>query len=426
KFALDFMRSKRRSQGILFSKSLFLSLFFVVAACPAMGQANNGIRAHLEGNDLYLSVEQEILDKPILFVRHGVGQHQAIWYKQNNRLVLAIHPIQSNAGIVIPVNQNYKTESLILGRFPIIRTEEFIESNDSYVIEATDLFLGYNIKWFKGYSEKPLVAGQARIIEVIHHYQETIVRTNRMTSWDGSWSNENIDFSFYSLPKVPMESRQFDHRMGFSTEDIMESNPRIGSIMRWRLEKKHVDREISEPIKPITFYFDPEIPQKWKPYIRAGILEWQKPFEAAGFKNAIVVKDFPKQLSVGNLNSMNYSVVRWKNFDGIRGSEEKSGSTVRKYVDFRTGEILKADIILGSYLQSLWVEYFIRCAPLDRRARQFPFQDDLIGELIQSLTSHEAGHAFGLRDGNYGEYSYPFNKMRDKQWLTEMGHTPSI
>jgi hypothetical protein len=63
---------------------------------------------------------------------------------------------------------------------------------------------------------------------------------------------------------------------------------------------------------------------------------------------------------------------------------------------------------------------------MDKRAQQYPFPDELIGKLLQSLTAHEAGHAFGIKDSNFGEYAYPFDKMRDKKWLEEMGHTPSI
>src|SRR5690606_4753338 len=71
-------------------------------------------------------------------------------------------------------------------------------------------------------------------------------------------------------------------------------------------------------------------------------------------------------------------------------------------------------------------KYFIRAAPLDKRAQKFPFPDDLLGELYQSLVAHEAGHTFGLMDRNYGEFAYPIEKMSDVEWLRTMGHTPSV
>ena len=118
--------------------------------------------------------------------------------------------------------------------------------------------------------------------------------------------------------------------------------------------------------------------------------------------------------------------MRWLNKDGIRGQDNKAGSGVSRIVDLRSGEILKSDIIIGSSYQYFSDSYFIRCSPLDKRAQQYPFPDDLMGALIQSVVAHEAGHAFGIQDANYGEYTYPFDKMRDKKWLQDMGHTPSI
>src|SRR5690606_28997667 len=66
------------------------------------------------------------------------------------------------------------------------------------------------------------------------------------------------------------------------------------------------------------------------------------------------------------------------------------------------------------------------CAPLDKRAQHYPMPDGLVGSLIKAVVAHEAGHAFGIRDAHYGEYAYPFEKIRDKDWLETMGHTPSV
>src|SRR5690606_32275833 len=68
----------------------------------------------------------------------------------------------------------------------------------------------------------------------------------------------------------------------------------------------------------------------------------------------------------------------------------------------------------------------VRCAPLDVAAQTYPISNQRLGELMQNLTAHEAGHAFGILDGNYGEFTYPFDKMRSKEWLNKMGFTPSV
>ena len=417
--------SRKERQSVFKSKLLF-SLIILLVACPLWGQVNNNIKAHLEAGRLYFEIGEGLLQKPMLLVRHGMGQHQIIWAKQPDQILLILSPIHSLSGVVIPLKNDGRTDGKILGRFPIIKEKSSLRS---FYIDVTDLFLQTAIKWHSELPETVLV--DRSYIEGIRHLEnETVIMTKRTTMYGEQRSTEDVDFSFFILPD-PMEPRLFDHRMGYFCEDqysAINAYPKyaMASIMRWRLEKKHKNRKVSEPIEPIVFYFDPAMPDKWKPYVKAGILEWLPAFEAAGFKNAIEVREIPKNGEDWPENSVGCSMVRWANHANIRGREGKGGSTVRQIVDLRSGEILKSNIILGSSYQGLSDQYFVRCAPMDPRAWQYPFPDDLMGELIQSVTAHEAGHAFGLRDANYGEYAYPFEKMRDRDWLEEMGHTPSV
>ncbi|HUH47672.1 MAG TPA: zinc-dependent metalloprotease, partial [Arenibacter sp.] len=55
-----------------------------------------------------------------------------------------------------------------------------------------------------------------------------------------------------------------------------------------------------------------------------------------------------------------------------------------------------------------------------------PFPDELLGELYQWMVAHEIGHTFGILDANFGEHSYPYEKMGDIHWLETMGFTPSV
>ena len=41
-------------------------------------------------------------------------------------------------------------------------------------------------------------------------------------------------------------------------------------------------------------WIDPATPTKWVPFVKKGIEDWQPAFEAAGFKNAILARDAPK------------------------------------------------------------------------------------------------------------------------------------
>jgi hypothetical protein len=70
-------------------------------------------------------------------------------------------------------------------------------------------------------------------------------------------------------------------------------------LRRYRLEPKDMDAfrrgELVEPKKPIVWYIDPATPEKWVPYFKAGIMEWESAFEKAGFKNALDVKVAPTE-----------------------------------------------------------------------------------------------------------------------------------
>jgi len=82
------------------------------------------------------------------------------------------------------------------------------------------------------------------------------------------------------------------------------------SVQRWRLEKKDPSAAVSEPVKPITFWLSNEIPGEAPRTDRLGILEWNKAFEKAGFKDAIVVRQQPDDADF-DLGETQYSSIRW-------------------------------------------------------------------------------------------------------------------
>jgi hypothetical protein len=63
---------------------------------------------------------------------------------------------------------------------------------------------------------------------------------------------------------------------------------------------------------------------------------------------------------------------------------------------------------------------------VDPRARKMNLDDELMGQLIRFVSSHEVGHTLGLAH-NFGSSStVPVEKLRDKAWVETNGHTPSI
>jgi len=250
----------------------------------------------------------------------------------------------------------------------------------------------------------------------------------------GQMLTMELNSSLVLLPKNTMQQRYFDPRVGYFARGYtdFDANPQgvkdISMIVRWRLEPKDGDMEkykrgeLVEPKKPIIYYIDPATPKKWVPYLVAGVNDWQAAFEKAGFKNAIIAKlaPTPQEDSTWSLEDARFSAIVYKPSDVANAS----GPNVH---DPRSGEILESHINWYHNVMSLlhsW--YFIQCAAIDPRARKMQFDDELMGQLVRFVSSHEVGHTLGLRH-NFGSSStVPVEKLRDKAWVEANGHTPSI
>ncbi len=255
---------------------------------------------------------------------------------------------------------------------------------------------------------------------------------NPMAAGIAEPASYELNSSMVLLPVVPMQARYFDPRVGYFTTSAVDfdANPqgvkRISMAVRWRLEPKVEDvekykrGELVEPKKPIIFYIDPATPAKWVPYLIQGVNDWQKAFEQAGFKNAIIAKEAPVGDSTWSLDDARNSAIVYKPSDIANAS----GPNVN---DPRSGEIMETHVNWYHNVMELvrnW--YFIQASATDPRARSMVFSDSLMGQLIRFVSSHEVGHTLGLRH-NYGSSStIPVEDLRNKEWLKKHGHTPSI
>lgn len=290
-----------------------------------------------------------------------------------------------------------------------------IQSDKSYIVTVKSYPINIEIKTVKTYSRTPAAPG---------------------APGGGLTGNMTVELnsSLVLLPKVPMQSRYFDPRVGYFAVGYtdFDANPQgvknIILVKRWRLEPKDEDMEkykrgeLVEPKKPIIFYIDPATPKKWVPYLMQGVDDWKGAFEKAGFKNAIMAKLAPTKAedSTWSLDDARNSAIVYKPSD----IPNASGPSV---ADPRSGEIMESHINwYHNVMQLIHDWYMVQTAAVDPRARKMQYDDELMGQLIRFVSSHEVGHTIGLRHNFGSSSSVPTENLRNKTWVEANGHTPSI
>ena len=269
-------------------------------------------------------------------------------------------------------------------------------------------------------------------------------------------------FNFAQLPDKPMAPRLADERVGFFTtgfvdfSDDLRANPNVYYVNRWRLEKKDPGAAMSEPVKPIVYWLDKNIPEKHRRAVIDGILEWNSAFERIGFKDAIQAKVQPDD-AVFDTADTRFAAVRWYL------ASDGGPAIGPRHVDERTGEILDADILFtdifprGSrrlvvediprahsqaipWAQALGAEY---CTFGEQALQEAEFTMDILearGELdpgspeadafvyayVKEVTSHEVGHTLGLQHNFRASTVFTPEQLRDPEFTKKNGTVGSI
>ncbi|KNZ30955.1 MAG: hypothetical protein AD742_19820 [Methylibium sp. NZG] len=248
-----------------------------------------------------------------------------------------------------------------------------------------------------------------------------------------------LHYSIAKLPDQPMRARKADARVGYFTSNLTDftddiaRTPRQRFVNRWRLEKKDPAAALSEPVKPVTFWLDRTIPDKYRATVTAGVLEWNKAFEKIGFKDALRVEMQPDNADFDTLDFGRAS-IRW-----MTNAGPSFGAIGPSHADPRSGEILDADIaieslssrsvraaraqILGSAADTApdfgatslrGMRSLAACSFADQAAEQLGYALDVFearGDIdpaspeaeafvqayLKDLTMHEVGHTLGLR-----------------------------
>lgn len=233
-------------------------------------------------------------------------------------------------------------------------------------------------------------------------------------------------WSIIRLPVHPMQPRWADDRIGMYSLGPVEFGAAEDRavhrryIARWRLEKKFPDSAVSEPVHPIVYYIDPATPDKWKPWIKKAVEDWQPAFETAGFRHAIIARDPPANDPDWSAEDIRHTMIRW-----MPSATENAYSDGTR--DIRTGELLNGSIRVFNNITNILRDwYLVQVAPLDPRVQQPQFPDSLMGRMLEYIVSHEVGHTIGLYHNHKASSLYPADSVRSATWVHRMGFTPSV
>ncbi len=305
--------------------------------------------------------------------------------------------------------------------------------NGNVVVDVTDVFQADipELELSKAFGASRIDPNRS-YIESVRSFERNTLITSYLTAVPASGGSSlaaTIKHNFTLLPDQPMQPRFFDGRVGIFTVDFEQYSEKENSgvvnrsyIRRYRLEKKDPNAAVSEPVKPIVYYVGRSIPEKWRPYVRQGIEDWQPAFEAAGFKNAIIAKDAPTEAEDPTWDPADtrHSVVRWI-------ANPIVNAIGPNIADPRTGEILSAHILIWeNVLQLVNAWYFTMASGVDEGARTWPLSDEIVGRVLRYAVAHEVGHSIGLRHNHRASTAYSVSQLRDKEFTAKYGSTASI
>ena len=417
---------------------------------------------HKVDKKYFFEIPNKLLDKDMLLVSRlsklpsdlGGGYVNAgsetneqlvVWQRFQDKVLLKVKSYSAVADPSLPISLSVKNNNYepVLFAFDVVA---FSSNSENTVIDVTK-FYSTDVKAISGmsaamretYKVKGLDDSRSFIttmksfpmnIEVVQDF--TYNASNPPVMKDAETISIQMNQSMILLPEVPMTPRLADPRVGWFTMDQIDygSNELKSDsktfIRRWRLEPKDPEAyargELVEPIKPIVYYIDPATPEKLRKYIKQGIEEWQKPFETAGFKNAIIAKDPPSKEEDPDFSpeDIRYSVIRYV------------ASTTRNAVgpsvsDPRTGEIIESDVIwYHNHLRSYRNRYLLETGAANPSARTLNTSDEEMGEMMRFVIAHEVGHALGFPHNMGASSAYDVESYRNGTFTQKYGIAASL
>lgn len=368
-----------------------------------------------------------------------------VWEKYKNKILLKVKSYNAIAEDNLPIYKSVKANNLEPVIYAFDVKSQNIDST-AVLVDVTKFFStdvkaisGLPSYYRKNYKVRRLDASRSFISSIKSYPKNIEVIQDFTFDADAPPSNRStntismrINQSMILLPEEPMMSRVYDKRVGYftignvdySSEALKADSKRY--IRRWRLEPKdeaaYNRGELVEPIKPIVYYLDPATPEKLRKYIKQGVDDWQKVFETAGFKNAIMAKMPPtkEEDPEFSMEDIRYSSIRYV----ASTTRNATGPSVS---DPRTGEILESDIIwYHNHLRSYRNRYLLETGAANPSARTLDTPDEEIGDMMRMVIAHEVGHALGLPHNMAASYAYPTDSLRSGDFTQKNGIAATI
>jgi hypothetical protein len=200
--------------------------------------------------------------------------------------------------------------------------------------------------------------------------------------------------SLVRLPDDGFTPRVFDPRSGaidvgfYDFSAPLSGHVRQAVARRFRLEKQDPAAASSPAKKPLVFYVDSGAPEDIRNALIEGTSWWAEAFAAAGFPDSFEVKVLPEGVHPLDVR---YNVIQWTHRQ-TRGWSYGGG-----VYDPRTGEMLKANVILGSQRvrqDRMIFEGLAGTAKTGTGEADDPVE--LALARIRQLAAHEVGHTLGF------------------------------